>query len=56
MKRAAELLLTTDQGVGEIVAEVGYIDASSFTRKFTKVYHLSPTAYRKQSDSDNKLK
>ena len=32
----------------EIVAKIGYIDVSSFSRKFSKVYGMTPTVYRKQ--------
>ncbi len=48
LARAAELLVRTDECVREIVNQIGYIDVSSFTRKFTRFYGLSPAAYRKQ--------
>lgn len=47
LERAAELLVTTDAPVGEIVSLVGYSDAASFTRKFTRHFLISPGAYRK---------
>ena len=48
MAYGAELLAGTDLSVKDIVAKVGYIDVSSFSRKFTKMYGMNPTAYRKQ--------
>ena len=48
MAYGAELLASTDLSVKEIVEKVGYIDISSFSRKFSKMYGMSPTAYRKQ--------
>ena len=48
MAYGAELLAGTNLSVKEIVAEVGYIDVSSFSRKFSKVFGMTPTAYRKQ--------
>ncbi len=47
LERAAELLVNTDAPVGEIVSLVGYSDAASFTRKFTRYFLISPGAYRK---------
>ena len=51
MNRAAELLRETELGVREIVAQVGYIDVSSFTRKFTAHFGKSPAAFREQAQS-----
>lgn len=48
MEKAAELLSGTELSVKEIVARVGYIDVSSFTRKFTQTYKTSPGKYRKE--------
>ena len=48
MAYGAELLAGTNLSVKEIVAEVGYIDVSSFSRKFSKIFGMTPTAYRKQ--------
>ena len=48
MNYGAELLIKTDLSVKEIVAQVGYIDVSSFSRKFSKYFGVSPAAYRKQ--------
>ena len=48
MACGAELLSKTDLSVKDIVTEVGYIDVSSFSRKFSKIYGVTPTEYRKQ--------
>ncbi len=45
---AAKLLVETDDSVGTIVAKVGYSDAASFTRKFTRHFLVSPGVYRKK--------
>lgn len=44
---AAQLLLDTDDTISEIVEKVGYSDAASFTRKFTRNFKVSPGNYRK---------
>ena len=50
MTYGAELLAGTELSVKEIVAKVGYIDVSSFSRKFTKMFGMNPTAYRRQHE------
>ncbi|MEO8907364.1 MAG: helix-turn-helix domain-containing protein [Microbacteriaceae bacterium] len=47
--RARELLLTTDRGVAEIAAEVGYEDAFYFSRQFRTVNGVSPRQFRERS-------
>ena len=44
---ACERLVTTAMSVNEIAESVGYHEHASFTRTFTKIMHMSPTAYRK---------
>lgn len=48
---AANLLLATDQPVGEIGARVGWSDPNYFTRRFKSVFGVTPTAYRSQQVS-----
>lgn len=55
MNRAAELLSETELGVREIVAQVGYIDVSSFTRKFTAHFGKTPTAFREQAQGGDEV-
>lgn len=49
MKRAMELLRTTDQDIGEIAALVGYSSQSKFGAAFKEYAQALPTAYRKFS-------
>src|SRR5438876_4634227 len=46
MERAAALLRTTDHSVADICFAVGLQSVGSFTTTFTRLYGLSPTAYR----------
>jgi AraC-like DNA-binding protein len=46
MSEACKLLLKTDQSVNNIASEVGYPDASHFTRHFRQIYSISPKAWR----------
>lgn len=47
--RAAELLRTTDDAVGEIAAKVGYESAPSFNKAFKRWQGASPGEYRRAS-------
>ena len=47
LERAAALLRTTDGSVAEICWSVGLRSVGSFTTSFTRVYGVSPTAYRR---------
>lgn len=49
VRRAALLLETTNLSISDIQQQVGFSDPSVFFRNFTKRYHLSPSAYRKQN-------
>ena len=44
---ACDRLLNTALSIGEIAENLGYHEHASFTRAFTSVMHMSPTAYRK---------
>lgn len=46
MKKAKELLLATRQSVDEISLSVGYINTSSFRRKFKQETGLTPSQFR----------
>ncbi len=54
MTRAKEWLCRTDKSVLEIALEVGYTDASNFTRAFRRRNGISPQAYR-EAISDNRV-
>jgi len=46
LERAAALLRNTDGSVTDICFAVGHTSLGSFTTTFTRVYGMSPTAYR----------
>jgi AraC-like DNA-binding protein len=48
LERAAHLLRMTDRSVADICTDVGLTSIGSFTTTFSRVYGLSPTAYRAQ--------
>jgi AraC-like DNA-binding protein len=47
LERAAHLLRSTDWTVARICVSVGLTSVGSFTTRFTAVYGMSPTAYRR---------
>lgn len=47
MKRAKELLQTTDQPIKIIAYSVGYLDPLHFSKVFKHYYHHSPSQFRK---------
>lgn len=48
MDRVKELLINSDKQVKDIVAEVGYIDAANFVRKFKNYEGITPGQYRER--------
>jgi AraC-like DNA-binding protein len=46
LERAAAMLRNTDRSVADICFTVGLRSVGSFTTSFTRVYGMSPTAYR----------
>jgi AraC-like DNA-binding protein len=46
LERAAALLRTTDRTVAQICLDVGLTSVGSFTTSFTRMFGMSPTAYR----------
>ena len=46
LERAASLLRSTDRSVAAVCFDVGLRSVGSFTTSFTRVYGLTPTAYR----------
>lgn len=49
LTRAAQLLTSTDRAVGEIARDVGWGDQLYFSRRFSHLHGVSPTAYRRRS-------
>jgi len=48
VEEAKQMLETTETGIDEIAAEVGYEDSASFRRVFKKKSGLTPAAYRRK--------
>jgi transcriptional regulator GlxA family with amidase domain len=48
VEEAKQMLETTETGIDEVAAEVGYEDAASFRRVFKKKAGLTPAAYRRK--------
>lgn len=48
IEKVKELLVTSEQPIKEIVNRVGYVDVSSFSRKFKNTEGITPGVYRKQ--------
>ncbi|MDK1285746.1 helix-turn-helix domain-containing protein [Pseudoalteromonas umbrosa] len=46
MKKAAELLESSELNITQISEQVGYPDSNNFSTAFKKVFHLSPLQYR----------
>jgi two-component system response regulator YesN len=47
LRRAKELLVTTEKSITEIALEVGFNDSSYFGRIFRRENGISPLAYRR---------
>ena len=47
LEHAVMLITQTSMSMGNIAAECGFYDQSSFTRQFRKVLGLTPGAYRR---------
>jgi transcriptional regulator GlxA family with amidase domain len=47
MRRAAEILRSTDLSTGAVAAAVGYRSGASLARSFRRRYRISPAAYRR---------
>ena len=50
MERAAELLRSTEDNVGEVCAQVGMPDAQYFSRVFKAYFGVSPSVYRETNN------
>jgi AraC family transcriptional regulator, activator of mtrCDE len=46
LRRARELLVTTDMPVAQIAHDVGFVGRSNFSRAFRKMYSVDPTKFR----------
>ena len=48
MRKATNLLTTTDSSVADIALQCGYQEVSSFIRAFKRIYGVSPSQYLKR--------
>ena len=48
MQNAANLLIYTNMNMQNICTKVGFFDSNYFARCFKKIYHMSPSEYRKR--------
>ena len=53
IQKAKERLLTTDESITAIAADVGYEDISYFSRVFREIAGCSPRAFRQQSQTSS---
>ncbi len=51
LEKAAQYLKYSSLGVSQIAYEVGFEDRSAFSKAFKSKYHLSPLAFREDSES-----
>jgi transcriptional regulator GlxA family with amidase domain len=53
LRRAAELLVSTDERVSQISYAVGFNDASNFNHAFKKSFGVTPKEYRRVTTRTN---
>lgn len=53
LRRAEQLLLTTDYNIDRIAAEVGYHNKGYFYKIFTRKYNMTPAQYRRKKETVN---
>lgn len=51
LRKAAEMMVTGNYSIQEVIEMVGYNDQASFRRHFLKLYNMTPSAYIKQYKS-----
>ena len=49
LQKAAELLIETEESLGEIAVQCGFHDSNYLTRQFRRVYNLTPRQFRKNN-------
>ncbi len=50
LNKAVELMCETDLPISDIIAAVGYENSSYFHRVFKEHYHMTPRAFRVESE------
>ena len=46
LKKVEELLISTNMDIADIVSRIGYVDVSSFIRKFKARFGVTPRKFR----------
>ena len=54
LNHASKLLRKTDYSISEISYATGFGDGAYFTRQFNKMFHMSPSVYRKKLGDNRK--
>lgn len=49
VKRAAQLLTTTEQSISEVAEEMGILDVNYFAKIFKRSFGMTPTRYRREN-------
>jgi len=52
LKKAGQLLSQTDMSISEIAYDIGFNDLKYFRKCFKKVFHKTPSQYRKSQIKD----
>lgn len=50
LKRAAKLLVTTENNIASIARDTGFENTGYFCRKFKEIFQLTPSGYRKKQN------
>lgn len=53
LKRAAKLLVTTENNIASIARDTGFENTGYFCRKFKEIFQLTPSGYRKKQSKIN---
>ena len=56
MKKAENLLESTDMSIDDIVRQLNFYDTSYFCKSFKKMYGFSPLQYRKLAQKSTIIK
>ncbi len=54
LRKAAELLATTDVPVAEVARMVGFSSRSNFSQAFHAMHDMDPTAFRRRSSATDR--
>lgn len=55
MRKAAELLISSQESISKIAEEVGYINQSKFSAAFKRYFNATPLEYKRKKNMERKL-